>query len=185
MARQIRRPQVVIAVTGSIAAYKACDIIRLLQSKDIEVTAILTKNAKRFVTPLTFATLCAGRVYEKMFDDHQKRDIYHVSLAEKADVFLIAPATANVLAKMACGIADDLTTATALTTQAPILVAPAMNTLMYKNKITRENICRLKKQGMHFVDPVKGKLACGTIGQGHLADPGEIVKKVCTLLKKS
>ncbi|HOW35335.1 MAG TPA: flavoprotein [Candidatus Omnitrophota bacterium] len=180
-----KNKEILLGVTGSIAAYKACDILRRLRDRDLGVTVIMTKEAAQLVTPLTFASLSGRKVYIEMFDqDTTSWEIDHVALAEKAEVLLIAPATANVIGKLANGIADDLLTCTAMATKAKILIAPAMNTGMYENIIVQENITKLKKLGIGFIDPVKGKLACGTTGAGHLADVETIVKTVEQALKK-
>ena len=179
-----KQKQVVLGVTGSIAAYKACDIIRGLQKKNFFVTVVMTEEAKKFITPLTLMSLSQNKVYCEMFVENcDEWTADHISLAQKADLFLIAPATANIIGKIAGGIADNLLTSTAMATKAPIVIVPAMNTAMYKNKIVQSNINVLKKYNIKFVDPVSGKLACGDIGKGHLADVDIIVKKVCALLK--
>ena len=183
MAKKNNQKQVVLAVTASVAAYKACEIIRVLQKKQVDVTVVMTESSRKFITSLTFASLSGRRVYSDMFEDSSNWEMEHISLAQKADLFLIAPATANIIGKMACGIADDLVSCVALTTKAPIAIAPAMNTAMYQNKIVQENIGKLKAKGIKFIDPIKGKLACGTTGEGHLAEVDTIVKKVCALLK--
>lgn len=180
-----KNKEILLGVTGSIAAYKACDIIRRLRDRDFGVTVMMTREAAQLVTPLTFASLSGRKVYIAMFEqDTTSWEIDHVALAEKAGVLLIAPATANVIGKLASGIADDLLTCTAMATKAKILIAPAMNTGMYENKIVQENITKLKKLGIGFIDAVKGKLACGTTGAGHLADVETIVKAVEQALKK-
>jgi phosphopantothenoylcysteine decarboxylase/phosphopantothenate--cysteine ligase len=133
---------------------------------------------------LTLASLSGEKVYKGMFDKKEDPgEIPHITLAREADVFLIAPATANIIGKLANGIADDLLTCIALATKAPILIAPAMNTQMYQNKIVQENCRKLKKHGMQFIDPVRGKLACGTTGKGHIADEADIVKTVLRIIK--
>ena len=170
---------VILGVTGSIAAYKAGDIIRRLKDKKYRVSVIMTKEARHFISPLTLASLSAEKVYEDMFspDDNAYR-MAHIALAEEAQVFLVAPATANVIGKIAHGIADDLLTCIAMVTHACVLIAPAMNTHMYANKIVQENMAKLKKLGVRFIGPDEGKLACGTCGEGHLADVDDIVKAV-------
>ena len=183
MAKKNNQKLVVLAVTASIAAYKACEVIRALQKKQIDVTVIMTEASKKFITPLSLASLSGRRVYSDMFADSSDWEMEHISLAQKADLFLVAPATANIIGKMAHGIADDLVSCVALTTKAPIVIAPAMNTAMYQNKIVQENIEKLKARGIKFIDPIKGKLACGTTGEGHLAEVDTIVKKVFALLK--
>lgn len=179
------KKHILLGVTGSVAAYKACEIVRELQRQNMDVAVVMTEEAKQFVTPLTFASLTQNRVYQDMFfKDFDDWDIEHISLAEKADLLLIAPATANIIGKMSVGMADDLLSCVAMATKAPVVIAPAMNEGMYTNKIVQENIKKLESHGIHFVSPVKGRLACGSVGQGHLADVDVIVKKVCALLKK-
>lgn len=173
-----------MGVTASIAAYKSADIVRRLQDKDFRVTVVMTKEAEKFITSLTLGSLSGEKVHCEMFeDDVQNWQMSHITLAQEADVFLIAPATANVIGKIANGIADDLITCIAMATKAPILIAPAMNDDMYSNKIVQNNISNLKKVGVHFSDPIKGKLACGTTGDGHLADIDEIVKATVRLAR--
>ncbi|MCR4707600.1 MAG: bifunctional phosphopantothenoylcysteine decarboxylase/phosphopantothenate--cysteine ligase CoaBC [Clostridiales bacterium] len=176
------KPCVVLGVTGGIAAYKACEILRILQKNGCDVFVVMTKNACRFLTPLTFETLSGHPVAADTFERPATWEVEHVALAKRADIFLIAPATANVLAKMAAGIADDMLTTTVLATEAPILVAPAMNTGMYKNAATQDNCVLLKKRGVHFVAPVSGHLACGDEGEGKLASPEAIAKEALQIL---
>jgi len=166
-------------VTGSIAAYKSADLIREFVEKGFRVSVVMTKEAERFITPLTLSSLAGEKVYQGMFSK-SKDPLFmpHITLAQEADVFLIAPATANIIGKLAHGIADNLITCIALATKAPILVAPAMNTEMYHNKIVQQNCRDLKKHGIQLIDPVKGKLACGTTGDGHMADERAIIKAV-------
>jgi phosphopantothenoylcysteine decarboxylase/phosphopantothenate--cysteine ligase len=180
----VKQKRVLLGVTGSIAAYKSADIIRRLIEKGLKVSVIMTEEAGHFITPLTLASLSGEKVYRGMFDKNEDpEEIPHITLARDSDVFLIAPATANIIGKLANGIADDLLTCIALATKAPILIAPAMNTQMYQNKIVQENCRKLKKHGMQFIDPVRGKLACGTIGKGHIADEDDIVKTVLRIIK--
>jgi phosphopantothenoylcysteine decarboxylase/phosphopantothenate--cysteine ligase len=143
----------------------------------------MTDSAEKFITPLTMETLSRKPVQRDMFARDVEWDMAHISLAKLADVLLIAPATANIIGKIACGIADDLLTCTAVTTKAPIMIAPAMNTDMLTNPIVQENIAKLKKIGVKFIEPKEGKLACGDVGKGALADIDEIVKAVVALLK--
>lgn len=168
---------VLIGVTGCIAAYKAAQIVRELQKADVRVKVVMTEHATHFVDPLTFRALTNEPVGLGLFDDPQD-PIHHISLAQEADVFLIAPCTANVLAKVACGIADDLLTTTALATTAPLMIAPAMNVHMYENSITQENIARLKSHDVTFIEPDAGYLACGEVGKGRLSEPEEIAQAV-------
>jgi phosphopantothenoylcysteine decarboxylase / phosphopantothenate---cysteine ligase len=169
--------QVVLGVCGSIAAYKAGDIIRRLHDNHCEVTVIMTSEAAQFITPLTLSTLSGKNTYSNMFDQDSWR-MAHIELARVADIVLIAPATANVIGKLANGLADDLLTTFVITTPAPVFIAPAMNDEMYTNAIVRDNCAKLKKHGFKFIEPVKGKLACGAVGVGHLADVEQIVKAV-------
>lgn len=178
-----KKKQVVLGVTGSIAAYKAGDIIRRLQDQGFDVKVIMTAEAEKFITPLTLATLSQNRVYREIFNGQE--DVWqadHISLADSADLLLIAPATANIIGKIACGIADDLLTCTAMATRAPTIMVPAMNEKMYQNRIFQENCRKLKECGVHVVEPIKGRLACGTAGQGHLADVETIVTAVKKIL---
>jgi len=169
--------QVVLGVCGSIAAYKAGDIIRRLQDNHCEVTVIMTKEATRFITPLTMSSLSGKNVYCDMFDEGSW-SMAHIELAKRAEIVLIAPATANVIGKLANGLADDLLTAFVITTRAKVLIAPAMNDEMFANEIVKDNCNKLKKHGFIFIEPVKGRLACGTIGVGHLAEIEDIVKTI-------
>ena len=171
-------------MTGSIAAYKSADITRRLIEKGLRVSVVMTKEARHFITPLTLASLSGERVYSDLFAaDGSEYLMPHIELARDADLLLIAPATANIIGKMANGLADDLLTCLVLATKAPIVIAPAMNTEMYQNKFVQDNCKRLKASGMTFVDPVEGKLACGTTGDGHIADEDIIVKQVFEILK--
>ncbi|MCK5580393.1 MAG: hypothetical protein KAJ18_03880 [Candidatus Omnitrophica bacterium] len=174
-----KKKQVVLGVTGSIAAYKAADIIRRLQDKDFSVSVIMTKASQEFITPLTLESLSGSRVYHEMF--HGKNEAWeggHIDLAQQADVLLIAPATANMIGKIACGLADDLLSCTAMTTRAPVLIAPAMNEAMYTNTAVQSNCQKLKEFGMTIIEPVEGKLACGVVGKGKLAEVDDIVQAV-------
>ena len=169
---------IVLGVTGSIAAYKACELVRLFVKNGDDVRVVMTDHAKEFVTPLTFRTLSRNPVENAMFADPLEWKPGHISLAEAADVLVIAPATANIIAKMANGIADDLLSSVALATKAPIVVAPAMNTGMWENAATQANIATLKKRGVRFVEVGDGELACGTSGSGRMAEPEAIFDAV-------
>ena len=177
------KKEIILGVSASIAAYKACEIIRQLKEEGLGVTVIMTAGAQEFITPLTLASLSRNKVYSGMFSDPESWDIEHISLADKADLLLIAPATADIIAKLAAGICDDLLSCTVLASRAPVLIAPAMNCNMYEHKITQENIAQLKKIGYKFVGPQKGKLATGKTGIGHLADVEDIVKEAKRILK--
>ncbi len=165
---------VVLGVTGCIAAYKSAEIVRALQKAGVRVKVIMTEHATHFVDPVTFRALTHEKVAIGLFDDPTD-PIHHISLAQEADVMLLAPCTANMLAKVANGIADDLLSTTVLATTAPIVVAPAMNVHMYENPATRYNIGKLQIRGVHFVEAGTGYLACGDVGKGRLADVEDIV----------
>ena len=169
--------KVLLGVTGSIAAYKAVELVRLFVKNGDEVNVVMTPAACEFVKPLTFQTLSRNPVYVEQFAPPVSWKPEHISLAESADLVLVAPATANTLAKMRYGIADNLLTATVLATRAPIVVAPAMNTGMWENPVTQENIAALKARGVRVVDPVDGELACGVKGRGRMMDPEGIWEK--------
>lgn len=169
---------VVLGVTGGIAAYKACDIVSRLTKRDVNVDVIMTKSATEFVGEATFQSLSKNRVVTDMFDTNFYWDIEHISLAKKADVFLIAPATANIIGKIANGIADDMLSTTVMATKSKIIMAPAMNTVMYESAAVQENIQKLKKRGVTFIEPLEGLLACNDIGKGKMEDPENIIDVV-------
>lgn len=172
---------VVLGVTGCIAAYKSAEIVRGLQKAGVRVKVVMTEHACEFVGPTTFRALTREPVAVDLFDEPGD-PIHHVSLAQEADAMLIAPCTANVLAKLACGIADDLLTTTALALTAPLLIAPAMNVHMYENPATRNNMGVLHTRGAHFIEAGDGYLACGEVGKGRLADVDEIVAQTLRAL---
>ena len=174
--------QIVLGVTGGIAAYKACDLTSRLKKAGAQVYVILTKNACQFVSPLTFETLSNHPAVTDTFARPETWEVEHVALAKKADLFVIAPATANILAKMACGIADDMLSTTVLATRAPVLVAPAMNTGMWENAATQRNVETLKQRGVHFIGPDGGYLACGDSGAGRMSEPEAIAEAIDALL---
>lgn len=167
--------KIILGVSGSIAAFKSADIASLLSQKGYDVSVIMTKEAEYFITPLTLQMLSANKVYKDMFEAADAWDVEHVSLAQSANLILIAPATANIIAKLASGLCDDLLTCTVLASRAPVLLAPAMNDAMYQHKATQANIERLKKIGYHFIGPVKGRLACGKVALGRMSDVEDIV----------
>ena len=175
---------VVLGVTGSIAAYKAADIISRLTKLGHQVDVILTEGGSRFITPLTLQTLSKNKVYMDMFEEITPSEVKHISLAKKADLLLIAPATANIIGKIAGGIADDFlsTVVMAAANDTPVYIAPAMNTNMYENPIVQDNITDLKERGYHFIDPKASLLACGDLGKGALADVDDIVSVVVKAL---
>ena len=175
---------VVLGVTGGIACYKALDVASMLRKKDVEVNVIMTKSATEFVTPLTFQSISQNRVVCDMFEEPKAWEIQHISLAKKSDVLLVAPATANIIGKVANGIADDMLSTTIMATKAKVIFAPAMNTNMYENKIVQENIQKLKSLGYEFIEPASGRLACGDSGKGKLEKPEIIVDVVMCALEK-
>ena len=182
MASEMKKPCVVLGVTGGIAVYKACELLRLLQKRGIDVFVVMTQNACRFVAPLTFETLSGHPVAVDTFDRPQTWEVEHIALAKRADLFLIAPATANIMGKMACGIADDMLSTTVMATRAPVLVAPAMNTGMWENAAVQQNVKTLRARGVEIVAPVSGHLACGDNGAGKLEDVAVIAERACELL---
>ena len=173
---------IVLGVTGGIAAYKSAEVVSRLRHLGANVHVIMTKNATEFIAPLTFQTLSANPVVTDTFAAPDEWNVEHVALAKLADLFVIVPATANILAKMACGIADDMLSTTVLATKATILVAPAMNTGMWTADATRRNVEILKERGVEFVGPESGILACGDEGAGRMSEPQEIVRRISELI---
>lgn len=173
---------IVLGVTGGIAVYKAAALTSRLAQSGADVHVIMTQSAAKFVTPLTFQTLSRHRVHVDTFDEQDPSVVAHIDLADHADLFVIAPATANILAKMACGLGDDMLSTTLLATTAPILVAPAMNVHMYEHPAVQENMRKLADRGVHFIEPGTGQLACGYVGKGRLAEPEEIYAEIVRLL---
>ncbi len=176
---------VVIGVSGGVAVYKALEVISRLRKKDIEVRVIMTESAQKFVTPLSFQSLSQNMVTTDMFDEPKAWEIQHISLAKKADLMLVLPATANIIGKVANGIADDMLSTTIMATKAPVVFAPAMNTNMYENPIVQNNIEKLKSFGYEFIEPASGRLACGDVGAGKLADVEDIYEFVLKTLYKT
>lgn len=176
---------VLLGVSGGIACYKSCEIVSRLKKLGAGVDVVMTAHATEFVSPLTFETLSARRVVFDMFDKKRSWEVEHISLAKKADICVIAPATANVIGKLADGIADDMLTTTCLALKCPIIIAPAMNTGMYENNAVVDNLDKLKKRGFIIIEPVEGRLACADVGKGKMAEPVDIVNKIIsTLLPK-
>ncbi|MBI2353811.1 MAG: bifunctional phosphopantothenoylcysteine decarboxylase/phosphopantothenate--cysteine ligase CoaBC [Deltaproteobacteria bacterium] len=178
----LKGKQIVLGVTGGIAAYKAVELLRLLTKAGAHVHVIMTRAACEFVTPLTFQTLSMNPVMTSLFNLIAEREIGHISLADRADLFIIAPATANIIGKLAGGIADDMLTTTVMATKAKVLIAPAMNVNMYTNPVYRDNEERLRRLGYLFVPPEKGELACGWEGEGKLATPESIFEEAVAAL---
>ena len=173
---------IVIGITGGIAAYKTLDVISKLKKLNYNVHVIMTSNAQMFVTPLSFQTMSQNMVVTDMFHESKSWEIEHISLAKKADMILIAPASANIIGKIAGGICDDILSTTIMAAKCHIVFAPAMNSNMYENEILQDNIEKLKAKGFLFIAPQIGRLACGDVGRGKLADPSSIVEAVEEIL---
>lgn len=177
----IRGKQIVMGITGGIAVYKAAELVRQFRRRDAAVDVIMTRNAQQFVAPLTFQTISGRPVFTDLFAGYQP-EIAHIALADRADILIIAPATANIIAKIASGLADDLLSTVVLATTAPLLIAPAMNTRMWENPATRDNVKKLIERGATIVEPSTGELACGYEGKGRLAELEDIVEKTLDIL---
>ncbi len=180
----LKGKHIVLGVSGGIAVYKAVELLRLLTKAGADVQVVMTKNACEFVTSLTFQTLSCNPVHTEMFNLYQEREIGHISLADKADLFILAPATANLVGKIAGGICDDLLSTSIMATKAPVLIAPAMNTNMYSNPLYQRNENLLREYGYQVIAPVNGELACGWVGEGKLADPTDIFAAAEAILTK-
>jgi phosphopantothenoylcysteine decarboxylase / phosphopantothenate---cysteine ligase len=183
MSETLAKRSIVLGIGGGIAAYKCCELARLLVKAGARVDCVLTKAGAEFVTPLTLQTLTGNPVHTEMFNLIAEREIGHISLADRADLVLAAPATADLIAKAACGICDDLLTTVLCATRAPVLFAPSMNANMWSNAICQENVAKLTKHGFRFIEPAEGDLACGYQGKGRLPEPEAILKEVQSLLK--
>jgi len=177
--------RILLIVSGGIAAYKALELVRLLKGKGIAVRAVMTESAKEFVTPLSLGVLTEDHVYGDMFDLKEEREIGHIQLSREADLIVVAPATANLLAKMAGGIADDLATTILLATDKPVLAAPAMNVRMWHHKATQRNIGQLRTDGIRIMEPGVGAMACNEWGKGRLPEPAEIAAEIERLLAEN
>lgn len=170
---------ILLCVTGSIAVYKAAEIANQLTKDGYHVETIMTDSAREFVTPLTFQTLTKNKVYTSMFEEYEPSQVEHISLAKKADLCLVAPATANIIGKIASGIADDMASTVIMALEhAQVYICPAMNTNMYQNPIVQRNIKTLEELGYHFIEPKESRLACGDLGKGALADVEVIIQAV-------
>lgn len=178
-----KNKNILIGITGGISAYKVCDIISSLKYKGANIDVIMTNNATKFITPLTLETLSKNKVYISMFDTDYEKEVKHIALAQKADLVLIAPCSANIIGKLASGIGDDMLTTTLIATKAPIVIAPAMNDNMYSNLIVKDNIEKLKRFGYKFIEPATGNLACGYVGKGKLAKKETIIEYLENLLR--
>lgn len=180
----LKGKKIVLGVTGGIAVYKAVDLVSRLRKQGCQVRVVMTEHAQQFVTPLTFKEISGNQVAVSMWSSNQEFNVEHIALANWADAFVVAPATANIIAKMAYGLADDLLSTTLLAAQAPIIICPAMNTGMYENPATQENIAKLVSRGVSVMPPAVGKLACGTSGAGRLPEPQEIVEFINAFFAK-
>jgi len=174
--------RVLLIVSGGIAAYKSLELVRQLRKRGIAVRAVLTESAQQFVTPLSLGVLTEDHVYGDMFDLKEEREIGHIQLSRQADLIVVAPATANILAKMAAGIADDLATTILLATDKPVLAVPAMNVRMWHHKATQRNLAQLHADGVHIMTPDDGEMACGEYGKGRLPEPETIAAEIGRLL---
>ena len=173
---------VILGVSGSIAAYKSAALTSLLVKNHADVHVIMTKNALNFITPVTFETLTGNKCLTDTFDRNFEFKVEHVSLARKADIFMVAPATANVIAKTAHGLADDMLTTTFLAADCPKLIAPAMNTFMYENPVTQDNIALCRNYEINVLEAAEGRLACGDTGRGKMAEPEQLFDVICQTL---
>jgi phosphopantothenoylcysteine decarboxylase/phosphopantothenate--cysteine ligase len=174
----LKGKNIVLGVTGGVAVYKACDLVSRLKKLNANVDVIMTEGAEEFVTPLTFQTMSKNVVHRKMFNEITSYDVEHISLAQRADIILIAPATANTIGKIANGIADNLLTTVVMASTAKVVFAPAMNTFMYRNPIVQSNMDKLRGLGYEFISPATGLLACGDYGEGKMAEPSDIVEYI-------
>ena len=179
-----RGKRVLLIISGGIAAYKSLILVRELQTLDIKVRCILTKAGSQFVTPLSLQTLTEDTVYQDLFSLTDENEMGHIELSRDADILVIAPATANIIAKMRAGISDDLATTTLIATDKPIVIAPAMNVRMWEHPSTRENIAEIKKRGVHVIGPETGDMACGDYGMGRMTEPQSISKKIISETKE-
>ena len=174
----LENKNILLGVTGGIAAYKIATLASMLKKQKANVKVIMTENATKFITPMTFETLTANKVYTDTFDRNFEFKVDHIELGKWADVFLIAPASADVIGKLANGIADDMLTTTALAMRCPIVVSPAMNTTMYENKIVKHNMMKLRTYGMEVILPASGHLACGDTGAGKMPEPEVLLEYI-------
>ena len=174
----LKGKNIILGVTGGIACYKAAELTSALVKQHADVQVIMTENATKFVTPITFEQLSGNKALVDTFDRNFQHNVEHISAADKADMVLIAPATANVIAKLANGLADDMLTTTVLACRCPKAIAPAMNTAMYENPVTQDNIEKLRHYGWEIIEPDTGRLACGAVGKGKLADPSRLLEAI-------
>jgi phosphopantothenoylcysteine decarboxylase/phosphopantothenate--cysteine ligase len=175
--------RVLLIVGGGIAAYKSLELVRLLKKAGHQVTPVLTKSGEHFVTAMSLGTLAESQVHTSLWELKDEVEIGHIQLSRAADVVLVCPATADLLAKMATGIADDLATTLLLATDKPVVVAPAMNVRMWQHAATKRNVAQLRADGIRIVEPVEGEMACGEFGPGRLPEPQQIVDQISDLLR--
>lgn len=180
---QKKQKQVLLIITGSIAAYKSLELIRLLKQKNINVVCVLTEAAKKFVTELSVASLSENNSYSDVFALKDEMEMGHIRLSRESDLVLVAPASADIIAKMACGLAGDLASTVLLATDKPVLIAPAMNIMMWQNKAVARNVETLKQDGVAILGPDSGSLACGEVGEGRMIDPEVILQEVMNRLQ--
>jgi phosphopantothenoylcysteine decarboxylase/phosphopantothenate--cysteine ligase len=175
--------EVLVAVTGGIAAYKVCHVVSHLVQRGAGVTVAMTRSARKFVGPTTFQALTGRRVLTGVWTDEEPGDVQHIAMSGAADLMLVAPATANIIGKVAAGIADDIVTTLVISQDSPVLLAPAMNTRMWQNRVVQRNLTTLRELGYGIIDPGEGWLACRTVGPGRMAEPDEILDAVVRLLE--
>lgn len=176
--RSLKGKTILFCITGSIAAYRSCELVRDLRAEGADVICLMTEAAKQFVTPLTFRSLSGHPVYSDPFSEQEDWSVLHTTLADKADLILVSPATADIIARLAGGFAGDLVTSVVLASRATVLIAPAMNDNMFAHPVTQENIKKLQKIGYQFVEPIEGDLVCGRVGFGHIAENSDILDSV-------
>ncbi len=181
----LKNKNIIVGVTGGIACYKTCDLVRLLTAQKAQVTVVMTPGATQFVTPMTFQALSQNTVYTELFDLTQESEMGHIRLADNADLVVVAPTTADFLARVAHGFCDTLLSTVICVTQSPVLFAPAMNVHMYENPLVQSNIHKLTSLGYHFIGPATGSLACGYEGLGRLVEPSMILENISDLLHAS
>lgn len=174
---------ILLVITGSIAAYKTLDLIRRLKERGVGVTAVLTSSAKQFITPMAVAALSGHKVYDDTFSLTDEVEMGHIQLSRSAELVVVAPATADIIARMACGIADDLATTLLLATDKPVMVAPAMNVRMWEHKAVQRNIAQLKKDGIDIIGPEEGEMACGETGFGRMVEADTLLTAILQTLR--
>ncbi len=181
--KNLQNKTILHILTGSIAAYKAGDLIQLMRDEGAKVICVMTECAKGFVTPLTLRAISGQKVYQDFFSADTPYDVIHTSLAEEADLILVSPASANFIARLSAGMASDLASSIILATRRPVVIVPAMNDNMYQHPLTQRNLKQLKEVGYHFIGPVIGHLVCGKEAIGHIPEPADIIQNINTLLK--